>query len=472
MAANPELHVLMVSQPYQGHLNPMLKFAIRLASKGIHVTLATTEIARHRMFKHKTSIASHLETDSENPSIQLAFFSDGLTLDFDRDANFDSYLNSMRIAGSENFSKLVTNLTNKGQKFSCIIVNPFVPWFVDVAVDHGIPCAMLWIQACAIYSIYYRYFKNVNPFPKFENPNESFELPGIPSLKVKDLPSFILPSSLPCFYEIVSEFVKRLDKVNWVLGSSFYELEEEIVKSMDSLTPIYPIGPLVSPLLLGEKESDSVSVDMWNTEDSCIKWLDNKQECSVIYISFGSITVLNQQQVDNIAMALKNTKKPFLWVMKPPEKDSDKKIGELPSEFLEETKGMGLVVTWCPQEKVLMHKAVGCFMTHCGWNSTLETVVAGVPVIGHPNWTDQPTNSFLLAQVFKNGVRMKFGEDGVVGAEEVERCIMEVMEGPRSEEMRSRAMEFKVAAKKALEIGGSSYGNIKKFISEIIGKST
>jgi UDP-glucose:(indol-3-yl)acetate beta-D-glucosyltransferase len=107
-------------------------------------------------------------------------------------------------------------------------------------------------------------------------------------------------------------FIKALDEVEWVLGSSFFEIEEEIVKSMDSLTPIYPIGPLVSPFLLGEKEISNVSVDMCNAEDSCIDWLDNKPNSSVIYISFGSLTVLSKNQMDNIATALKNSNKKFL----------------------------------------------------------------------------------------------------------------------------------------------------------------
>ncbi|KAK8490305.1 hypothetical protein V6N12_012440 [Hibiscus sabdariffa] len=117
-----------------------------------------------------------------------------------------------------------------------------------------------------------------------------------------------------------------------------------------------------------------------------------------------------------------------------------------------------------------MNRALACFVTHCGWNSALETVVAGVPVVAHPEWTDQPTNSKLLVDVFKIGVRMRnCGEEGV-NAEEVKRCIMEVVNGPGAMEMKKRAMELKEAAKKALEDGGSSNQNIDKFITEISAK--
>lgn len=121
-----------------------------------------------------------------------------------------------------------------------------------------------------------------------------------------------------------------------------------------------------------------------------------------------------------------------------------------------------------------MHKAVACFMTHGGWNSALETVVSGVPVIVYPEWTDQPTNAKLLSDVFKVGVRVRINgdeEDGVVTTKEVERCIEEVINGPKAAEMKKRAMELKEAANKALEAGGSSDQNINDFIKNISGKS-
>ncbi|KAF2302115.1 hypothetical protein GH714_032840 [Hevea brasiliensis] len=314
-----------------------------------------------------------------------------------------------------------------------------MPWVPDIAAEHGIPCAVLWIQACTVLSVYYHYFKHSNLFPSIENTDESLELPGVPVLQIK-----------------------------WVLVNSFAEIEEETVKYMACLHPIYPIGPLVSPFLLGEEEKTIGSVDMWDAESSCVEWLDQKPPSSVIYISFGSISALSQKQMDNLAMGLKNSNRPFLWVIKPREKNSEEKGGELPATFLEETKGRGMVVTWCSQEKVLMHQAVACFITHCGWNSALETVVAGVPVIAYPGWTDQPTVAKFLVDVLKIGSRIKV-EDEVASAGEVERCIVEVTDGPKAEEMKKRALELSEAAKKVAADGGSSDQNITGFISEIIG---
>ncbi|KAK7250971.1 hypothetical protein RIF29_33785 [Crotalaria pallida] len=460
MTEDEKVKVLMVSLPLQGHINPMLKLAKRLISKGVHVTIATTEYARHR-----------IEQDPQNSEIKFEFFSDGLAGDFDR-SNNEALINSLKVEGSKNLSTLITNLT-KVHNYSCVIVNPFVPFAIEVAVDQGIPCALLWIQACALYSIYYRYFKNIDFFPDLKDPNEKVQLPCLPKLEVRDLPSLILPSSPHYFWLLMKEFVQALDKVKWVLGTSFYEIEEEIVNSMASLTPIYPIGPLVSPFMLGKKETNVASVDMWNAEDSCIEWLDSKPPSSVIYVSFGSITVLSQKQKNNIATALKNSNISFLWVVRPRDIGGSQEDGaELPLEFFEKTKGRGLVVRWCQQEKVLIHPAVACFISHCGWNSTLETVVAGVPVIGYPDWTDQRTNAMLIEHVFQNGVKVNFEEDGVASAEEIERCINKIMEGPRAIEIRKRAMEMKDAANKALLEGSTSDKNINLFISDLIAKKT
>ncbi|KAI9113408.1 hypothetical protein K1719_015335 [Acacia pycnantha] len=456
--AEEKVNVLMVSMAFQGHLNPMLKLANLLISKDLHVTLATTHTNR------SNPISSH-----NNSQIKIQFFSDGLSPDFDRVNYFDVFFDSLKTNGPKNLSTLISNSSHQ---FSCLIINPFMPWAINVANELGIPCAILWIQASSVFSIYYRYYKNVNFFPNLEDPNEIVHLPGLPTLEVRDLPTFMLPSNSGSFKNLLQDLFQSLDKVQWVLATSFDDIEEEIVKSMNCLIMIRSIGPLVSPFLLGQKEADDLNVNLWKSEESCIKWLDEKPDCSVIYISFGSIIVLTQKQMDNIAMALRNTKKSFLWVVKPARKDceEDDSANLLPSEFLEEatTKERGLVVSWCPQEKVLMHRSVGCFMTHCGWNSTVETVVAGVPVIAYPKWSDQPTNAKLCESFFGNGVKVKFEEDANVSAAELERCIRKVMEDPEGEKMKKKALEMKVAARKALEEGGSSHNNVNHFMAELV----
>ncbi|XP_065869769.1 UDP-glycosyltransferase 84B1-like [Euphorbia lathyris] len=467
-ATKQEIHVLMVSFAAQGHINPLLRLAKRLISKGLHVSLALTEITRHRMFNSAATSIS---------GVNLLFFSDGLSLDYDRKASLDFYFETLGKFGPIHLSNLIRENfpINGRKKLSCIINNPFVPWVIDVGIDHGIPCAMFWIQPCSIYAIYYRFYNKLNTFPTLINPEFNVELPGLPVLLPGDLPSFVLPSnpfsSIP---KLFSDLFLNLEKYDWVLGSSFYELEKDAVDSMSEISPIRSVGPIVPPSLLGEgdDEEENAGVEFWKAEECCIEWLDKQSSSSVIYISFGSITVLPTKQMECVANALKSSKKRFLWVVKLPESPSlgDGK-GELPSGFTEETKDQGLIVSWSPQTRVLAHPSIACFITHCGWNSILETTVAGVPVIAYPQWTDQPTNAKLVTDVFRTGLRLKANQDGIVGSDEIEGCIREIMDGPKSDEFKSNAKELKRAAREAVASGGSSDRNIELFVQEVVERS-
>ncbi|KAE9613050.1 hypothetical protein Lal_00027544 [Lupinus albus] len=465
MAIERKVNVLMVSTALQSHINPMLRFAKRLIPKGVHVTLITTETARDRMLGINNTASN---TTNQEEEIQFEFFSDGLSNDFDRNKDKTTFVDTLRTVGSKNLSNLINDLSKtKGQNYSCMIVDPLLPWAIKVSSDLGIPCALLWLQPCGIYSIGYYWYKNPLVFQNLEDPNQEVQLPGLPLLEAKDIPTYLLPD-FPAFgKEVMSEIYQDSDKLKWVFAMSNYELEEEIVKSMASFIPIYPIGPLVSQFMLGEKETNAVNMNLWTAEKSCLQWLDNKPDSSVLYISFGSVIVMSQKQVNNLATALKNSNKSFLWVIKPAEKGSEDEVPELPHGFLEETKGKGLVVTWCEQEKVLVHPAVACFMTHCGWNSMLETIAAGVPIIAYPKWLDQPTNAKLIVKKFQNGVVINCGEDGIASVEEIEGNIKEVMEGSSAVGIKKVALEMKEAAREALQEGGSSDKNITEFVNDL-----
>lgn len=180
---------------------------------------------------------------------------------------------------------------------------------------------------------------------------------------------------------------------------------------------------------------------------------------------------MTQSETEAIVMALENDNNMrFLWVRKEGENRWGRKMGELPKGFMENTKDRGLIVPWCCQEKVLMHSAIKCFLTHCGWNSTLETIAAGVPVIAYPDWTDQPTNAKLLVDVFKVGVRLNKIKDNELGKEDIKKCIAEVTTGPRALAIKEQAVKWKEAAKKSTSSSGSSDMNIENFIIELKGK--
>jgi pathogen-inducible salicylic acid glucosyltransferase len=172
---------------------------------------------------------------------------------------------------------------------------------------------------------------------------------------------------------------------------------------------------------------------------------------------------LSNKQMEELAFALKGSNFYFLWVVKASEE------AKLPEKFVEEIgNNKGLLVKWSPQLEVLSNKAIGCFLTHFGWNSTLEALCLGVPMVGMPQWTDQLTNAKFVQDVWKVGVRVKVGENGIVGREEIEFCIREVMEGERGREIKENAKKWRGLAIEAVSEGGTSDKNIDEFVSTFI----
>ncbi|KAG6431471.1 hypothetical protein SASPL_109550 [Salvia splendens] len=189
-------------------------------------------------------------------------------------------------------------------------------------------------------------------------------------------------------------------------------------------------------------------------------WTRSKRLDSVVYIAFGSLVVLSNEQKVEILQGLVESKRPFLWVVRSLDSEED----EVKNMFEEEIRNCdGMIVTWCSQTEVLGHKSIGCFVTHCGWNSTLEALVSGVPLIGCPHYSDQTTNAKLVEEVWGNGVRARMNGEVVMKREELGKCLDVVMgEGERGKEIRKRAWLLRGMAMDAVKDGGSTYNNLRK----------
>ncbi|KAI3803731.1 hypothetical protein L1987_31892 [Smallanthus sonchifolius] len=442
-------HVLLVTVSAQGHINPILRLGKTLVSKGLHVTLAANDYALKNLSSAPNSI----------DDVHLEFFSDGLPIDYNRKADMDYYMDTLSKFGPVNLSALIRS---HAYKFACIIHTPVVPWVSDVAAEMNIPNAMLWIQPCTIYQIYHRYYNHLNDFPTESNMNMSVKLPGLPAFTADELPSFFLPSNtLRSFDDILNQVFTNMHKVKRVLGNSFMDLEKDVIVSLNRGGHVFlPVGPMVPATILGKEEDEGFDLFKSNEKSDCIEWLNKQKPSSVVYISFGSLLFLSEKEIESIAAGLKSTKRPFLWVVRLPENQELAELG-----FLEEIKEQGLIVSWSPQPEVLSHPSVGCFLSHCGWNSLVESLAAGVPVIACPQWIDQPTNAKLVADVWGVGVKVKKGLEGVISEEEMVRCVEEVM---RSEVIRKNVLELKAAAREALRDGGSSDKNIQIFVNEVV----
>lgn len=230
------------------------------------------------------------------------------------------------------------------------------------------------------------------------------------------------------------------------------------------------VGPTVPASYLGDArlpDDTKYGLHLFElTAAPCMAWLHTHPPRSVVYASFGSLSDLDPAQMREVAHGLLDAGRPFLWVVRSSE------THKLPPGYTDTTTSRcGMVVTWCPQLEVLAHAAVGCFLTHCGWNSTAEALVTGVPMVAVPQWTDQPMNAEYVDAVWRVGVRVRpAAEDGLVRREEVARAIAEVMDGDRSQEFRSNAVRWMDVAKSASREGGSSDRNIAEFVAKYASK--
>ncbi|KAK8464682.1 hypothetical protein PHAVU_010G053500 [Phaseolus vulgaris] len=246
-----------------------------------------------------------------------------------------------------------------------------------------------------------------------------------------------------------------------ILVNNFFEMEEGTIRALQQeeekgIPSVYAIGPFVQEESCKEGSNDI----------KYLRWLDKQQCNSVLYVSFGSGGTLSQEQIEELAWGLELSGQKFLWVLRPPNKFGiiadigarhEDPFEFLPDGFLKRTVGHGLVVPyWASQVQILGHGAIGGFLCHCGWNSTLEAVVHGIPLIAWPLFAEQKMNAVLLTDDLKVALRPKVNENGIVEREEITGIIRNLMVGEEGKEIRQRMKNLKDVADDALKDDGSS----------------
>ncbi|RDX68908.1 Hydroquinone glucosyltransferase, partial [Mucuna pruriens] len=301
---------------------------------------------------------------------------------------------------------------------------------------------------------------------EFKDQTEPFEIPGCVLIYGKDLPK-PLQNRTTQMYGLFLQRCKQLHEADGVLVNSFKGIEEGPIRVLteegNGYPNVYPIGPVIQ-------------IGLGNVKDGseCLRWLDNQVPNSVLYVSFGSGGTLSQDQLNELALGLELSGKRFLWVMRAPSESansgyinsqSDNPLRFLPDGFIDRTKEQGLVVpSWAPQAQVLGHDATGGFLTHCGWNSILESIMNGVPLIAWPLFAEQGMNAVTLTDGLKVALRPKANEnDGLVGREEVAKVIRRLIEGEEGREIGRRMQKLKNAAAETLQEEGSSTNTLIQF---------
>ncbi|KAF7845129.1 UDP-glycosyltransferase 74G1-like [Senna tora] len=456
-------HCLVLAFPAQGHITPLLQFSKRLGQKGVKVTLVSSIF-----FFKKIPVK---DISSNNNNLQLEPISDGYDeAGYDEAESFDAYVESFRRVGSRSLSELIRKLEGRGTRVDCVVYDSHLPWVLDVARELGLLCASFLTQPCAVGCIYIHAQRKRLKLPLDEEERVGISLPGLPLLAPSDLPSFLYRyESYPMFRDIVVAQFSNIEKADWVLANTFYELEQEVVDWMKEILPIKTIGPTVPSMFLDKRIQNDThyGISMFKPNDeACMKWLNEKPKRSVVYVSFGSLANLSENQMEEMAWGLRESECYFVWVVRESEES------KLPKDFTKMTSSSekGIIVTWCPQLQVLSHEAVGCFVTHCGWNSTLEALCLGVPMVGVPQWTDQNTNAKFIKDVWKIGITTQVDEKGCFTRQEVRDCVKEIImeSSERGIEIKKNVMFWKDMARNVVDEGGSSDNNIEEFVAALI----
>ncbi|MCO5608396.1 hypothetical protein L7F22_062605 [Adiantum nelumboides] len=494
-AGNHSRHVLVVPSIAEGHANGMLRFATLLASSFHHQGLIVSfgYPARPHALALKRNKLSALP-----PSLRLHTIDDGLPtaehlfptiaqirsspaiMQKGIEAVLQQYIapaantradNGCAGVVNENGSSFTSVTESSWPPVCCIISDTSLPDMHDLAGRFGIPRVNFstW-NATSFYMITHLpqiIARGMLPLPegaggkwKVEAPLIDF-VPGLRPFHLTDLPNDLLEISDISHprYQSVLKAVAHANDADRILIHSVYELESSIYDTMQAQGfPVYPLGPLFEGSLLNFGTVGG---------SECLEWLDQQKPASVVYAAFGTIAKFNLHEMRSMALGLEVSGHPYLWAIRMDSLPAANLHESLPDGFWERAvlQGKGVIVTWAPQTQVLQHIAVGVFITHCGWNSVLESLWEGVPMVACPRVAEQRCNARLVVEDWKVGMEMEREDDCSFTKEAVQKAIGEVL-GKR--EMKERALHFQQVVRQAVDMHGTSHLNILNFVDYLL----
>ncbi|CAN1854497.1 UDP-glucose flavonoid 3-O-glucosyltransferase 7 [Linum perenne] len=468
------LHIFVFPFMAHGHTIPMIDTAKLLASRGLKITVLTTKLNSPLLTK-STLNTNTISVHAFDFPTAAAGLPDGCEdCDFisSRNLGFDVVEKFFKATFmlQDQFEQLLTKI-----RPDCVLSDCFFPWTTASAAKFGIPRLVFrgtsFFSSCVSESI-----RVHRPQDVVSSDSEPFLVPGLPdqvSVTRNQMPA---PDKLPreSFIAKVMEQIGGSDKESsGSVHNTFHELEPAYADlyNKEITNKVWSIGPV--SLCNNEVKDRANRGGRESTVDqhSLFQWLDSKPPRSVVYVCFGSLTNFSDSQLKEIAAGLESSGQQFIWVVRKREEDSDEKW--LPKGFEERIEGKGLIIRgWAPQVLILEHEAVGGFLTHCGWNSTMEGITAGLPMVTWPVSAEQFYNEKFVTEVLGVGVRVGVEEwtmygGGVVEGEKVAAAVVKVMSSTAAEEMRRRVGELGKMARRAVKEGGSSFRNLDDLIGVV-----
>ncbi|KAK7394419.1 hypothetical protein VNO78_14947 [Psophocarpus tetragonolobus] len=436
-------HFLCMPFPVQGHVNPLMQLALLLAKHGCKVTFVHTEFNHKRA--NTTAGAGNLIKGSQ---VELVTLSDGLDPEDDR-TDVTKLLLSIKSTMPARLSKLIQhiNALDVDNKITCIIVTFNMGWALEVGHKLGIKGALLCPASATSLA-------SAACIPKLLGdgiidsqglPTRKQEIQLSPDMPMMDTQNFPWRGFNKTFFDHLVQEMKTLELGEWWLCNTTYDLEPGAF----SISPKFlPVGPLM--------ESENHKSSFWEEDKCCLDWLDKQAPQSVIYVSFGSLAVMNPNQFKELAHGLDLLDKPFIWVVRPNDKKDN--VNVYPHDF---HGSKGKIVGWAPQKKILNHPALACFISHCGWNSTLEGICAGVPFLCWPCATDQYLDKSYICDVWKIGLELNKDENGIILRGEIRKKVDQLL---ADEDIKARSLKLKEITVNSILEGGQSLKNLKFFM--------
>ncbi|GAB2302729.1 hypothetical protein Dimus_036724 [Dionaea muscipula] len=418
--------VVMLPFLARGHVSPFLELAKKLSERSFLIHICSTPI--NLAYVGKCLGSSSYSTAIQLVELQLPSLPDlpshchttnGLPPHL-----VPALIDAFAQSADPNFSNILKSLSP-----DLLIYDVYCPWAPALASSYGIPAVKYLPSSACMLSFYHHFFKSP---PGSDYPFTEIYLTDFERVKF-----------LPMYDESVFESMRRSKKI--FLIKSFREIEGKYLDHVSTLLDkrIVPVGPLIQePIAGGEEEKDEVEAIEY------MRWLDKKEPLSTVFVSFGSEYSSSKDEMEEVAKGLEllSEEVNFIWVIRFHKGGREQRKSakeELPSGFLERVGERGLIVEgWAPQVKLLSHPAIGGFVSHCGWGSTIESMRLGVPIIAMPMQFDQPVNARLVAAT---GVGMVVERDdqGRFRGEEIAKVISIVVVEKVGESVRRKAKELR-----------------------------
>ncbi|KAL5581582.1 hypothetical protein UlMin_014024 [Ulmus minor] len=460
--------LVFIPFPGKGHLVSMIQLAKQFVDRDDR--FSATILGIKSPFESASDSNNSPPIDASNPSIR---YFDVKPLDPpSSETSRENYRKHYMESHNSPIKDIITNhVLTKPVSFAGLVVDLFCTSMIDVAEELGVPSYVFFTSGAAFLGFMFYHLSRHEQDGVTEF-NESDPESNISSY-TNQVPARVFPSltlNKQGFAACVN-ITRGMKKSKGIIVNSLQEMESHAIASFrDGETPpVYPVGPLLD---LNAKNPDQTQ------RDKIVTWLDHQPIKSVVFLCFGSHGSFSAPQLREIAIGLEKSGKRFLWSVRKAQQEgrppgdftNDELVEILPEGFLERTKEKGMLCGWAPQVEVLAHKATGGFVSHCGWNSTLESLWFGVPLVTWPLYAEQQLNAFQMVRELGLAVELRLDSrtDGgdVVIADEIEKAVIRVMEDDC--EVRERVEEMREKLRRGVGKGGSSFKSFGRLIEDIL----